>query len=355
MSGTVIPGMAALPLSVWGRPRARELPYPLNEPTCRLYARARHGLYRALRELAGSGEILVPAFHHGSEIEAFERAGLSCRFYDALTPDEAQLEAMLTPDTRAFHLVHFIGFPQDSARWRRWCDEHGLLLVEDAAQAWLATHPDGSPVGAHGDVTVFCLYKTFGFPDGAALVTRQPTNGAVPGGPSGVLSLGMEHALWLASRTRAVAWVSDHREPQVGTVESMMGLGTPTAPCAATLAALPRIVDAGVAAERRANYRRYLELVPELVAAPFAELPDGASPFTFPAVFPGKPRALESLRRHRVRALDFWTTPHPSLSVGEAPEATELRCTVVGLPVHQELRPGDVDRVAAAARATLAE
>ena len=347
--------MAPLPLTVWARSPARELPFPLGEPGCRLFSRARHALYRALGELVEpGGEILVPAFHHGSEIEAFERAGLACRFYDSLVPDQAELEALLTSNTRALHLVHYLGFPQDARRWRRWCDERGLLLVEDAAQSWLAADANGRPVGSDGDIAVFCLYKTFGLPDGAALLTKRPTNGTVPRGRRGIYWMGMEHALWLATLTRAAAWLSDWWTPRMGTIEYTVGLGEPRQPTAGTLAALPRIVDPGAAAARRANYRRYLELVPELVAEPFAELPAGASPFMFPAVFQDKPKALERLRRRRVRALSFWSAAHPTLPTRAFPRSMELRRTVVGLPVHQELRPGDIERVAEAVRATLA-
>ena len=353
---TVISALAPLPPSVWLRRPADRLPFPLSEPGCRLFERARHALFRALTDLVEpGGEILAPAFHHGSEIEAFERAGLVCRFYEAtdtLAPDEAELESLLTERTRVLHLVHYLGFPQDAARWRRWCDERGLLLVEDAAQAWLST-VGGEPVGRTGDLAVWCLYKTFGLPDGAALLARTPTNGALAGAKRGLFRLGLEHALWLATRTRSAAWVSDRRAARLGTIEYTMGLGDPKPPSAGTLAVLQRVVDPGAAERRRANYRRYLELLPDLVASPFAELPDGASPFMFPAVFQDKPRALERLRWQRVRALNFWSAPHPSLPMERFPRTMELRRTVVGLPVHQELRPRDVDHVARVVRATL--
>jgi perosamine synthetase len=348
---TIVAAMAPLPPTVWLRAGARQMPFPLDQPGCRLFSRARHGLHRALVELVPSGgEVLVPAYHHGSEVEAVGRAGLAPVFYEGgprLEPDEDELEALLTPRTRALHLVHCLGLPQDARRWRRWCDERGLLLVEDAAQAWLATD-DGRPVGAQGDISIWCLYKTFGLADGAALLTRQPTNGVIPGSGRGLFWAGMEHVLWLATRTRSVAWAADRRAPRIGTIEYTIGLGEPAAPTRATLAALPRVVDPSAAEIRRANYRRCLELLPERVAAPFADLPDGASPFMFPAVFQDKPKALEHLRWARIRALNFWTAPHPSLPRASFPRAMELRRTVVGPPVHQELRRGDVERVAKA-------
>src|SRR5215210_559569 len=83
-------------------------------------------------------EILVPAYHHGSGVEALIRAGLVCRFYDAgrFEPDANELEALLNTRIRALFRIHYLGLPQDAARWRAWCDERNLLLIEVAAPAW---------------------------------------------------------------------------------------------------------------------------------------------------------------------------------------------------------------------------
>ncbi|MGH2982051.1 MAG: DegT/DnrJ/EryC1/StrS family aminotransferase, partial [Solirubrobacterales bacterium] len=94
--------------------------------------------------------MLVPAYHHGSDVGALVEAGLRCRFYDAgerLEPDPAELEGLLGGRTRALYLIHHLGFAQDAPRWRRWCDERGLLLIEDAAMAWPA-ELDGRPLGS---------------------------------------------------------------------------------------------------------------------------------------------------------------------------------------------------------------
>ncbi len=358
MSSTILTPLATLPPLVWARRPARRLPFPLGEPGCRLLARARQGLWLGVRA-AGLGpgdEVLVPAYHHGSEVEAFLRAGLECRFYEAtesLAPDERELEALLGPRTRALHLIHYLGFPQDAARWRRWCDERDLLLIEDAAQAWLAS-AGGRPVGSSGDVTVFCLYKTFGLPDGAALVTRAPANGAVRRRRLGLISLGLEHGLWLVSRSRTLATLAERRHPRAYVPERDMALGDVAGPSAATAAVLARVVDPDAAEARRRNYRRLLELLPGRAEPAFAELPAGASPFVFPLVAEGKAQALRLLRSRRVRAIDLWASPHPSLPAERFPHAARLRATLVGLPVHQELRPGDVERVAAEALAAVA-
>jgi CelD/BcsL family acetyltransferase involved in cellulose biosynthesis len=51
-----------------------------------------------------------------------------------------------------------------------------------------------------------------------------------------------------------------------------------------------------------------------------------------------------------VRALDLWPVPHPLVAQREFPHSSSWRDRVVGLPVHQELRPVDIERIADAAR-----
>ncbi|MDQ3867315.1 MAG: DegT/DnrJ/EryC1/StrS family aminotransferase, partial [Actinomycetota bacterium] len=187
-----------LPPAAWLRSRREQLPFPLANDGTALYSRARHAIARGVRALGlvPGDEVLVPAYHHGSEVEALVRSQLVPRFYDgtALAPDEEELRRALSPRTRALYLVHTLGVPQDVARWRGWADDHGLLLVEDAAQAWLADDPDGRPVGAAADLAVFCLYKTIGLPDGAALVLRGSAAPSPPASGVGAAAAAKRHA-----------------------------------------------------------------------------------------------------------------------------------------------------------------
>jgi dTDP-4-amino-4,6-dideoxygalactose transaminase/CelD/BcsL family acetyltransferase involved in cellulose biosynthesis len=333
------------------------LPFPLGSPRCRLYARARHGLWHGLRALGvGEGdEVLMPAWHHGSEVEAVVAVGGRPRFYDVgedLAPDAAELDRLVGPRTRALHLTHFLGLPQDVVRWRAWCDERGLLLVEDAAQAWLAAR-SGAPVGVHADLAVFCLYKTFGLPDGAAAITRAavalPPGGPGPRGNAGQVR---RHALWLASRWSAAGAAVRAAQARRGEYDPGrdFALGDPAAgPAAATLRLISRVAYLDAAARRRANYRRLAEALGEAVPAPFDRLPPGASPFALAVAAQDRAGLLARLRAAGVEPLDLWSVPHPALPAGEHPGAARRRATTVALPVHQELRPDDLERIAAAA------
>jgi dTDP-4-amino-4,6-dideoxygalactose transaminase len=345
-----------LPLGVYLRRPRRPLPYPLDEPNCRIFPWGRVAIYHGVRALGlGPGDqVLAPAYHHGSEIEALLRAGLGVRFYECderLRPDEAQLASLLAPEVRALHLTHYLGFPQDCARWRRWCDERGLLLIEDAAQAWLSTD-EGVPVGKLGDVAIFCLYKTVGISEGAALVGSAPPEAPALDPRWGVIEMGRRHANWLAERSRlANALTTPLRRSKGFTIEREVDLGDAGAGIWRLIPLLlPRICDPDIAARRRANYQFLLEGLREHVPEPFAELPAGASPFAFPIETDRKRALLERLAADGVYALDLWSTPHPSLEVDRFPDARRRRQRTVGLPVHQELGRNHLERMLTAVR-----
>ena len=85
----------------------------------------------------------------------------------------AGVRRCLTPRTRAVLLVHLYGYATELQLWRRFCDESGVLLVEDCAQAHLASS-DGVRAGAAGAVGAFSFYPTKNLGaagDGGALTT----------------------------------------------------------------------------------------------------------------------------------------------------------------------------------------
>jgi dTDP-4-amino-4,6-dideoxygalactose transaminase len=281
-------------------------------------------------------------------VQALVEAGLRCRFYEAtasLAPDQDELDSLLGPRVRALHLVHYLGFPQDAPRWRNWCDERGLLLIEDAAQSWLASW-EGRPVGSFGDLAIFCVYKSFGVPDGALLVSSRPAG--APGGQqrSGVREVLARHRQWL-QQFAGRPLPPEPVEPYDPALDFAMGdLDAPPYGLSVTL--LPKVLRMQAAPTRRRNYRYLLERLPGTAAPPFGHLPEGAVPFVFPVASADKAGLLRRLRGHGIGALDFWSVPHPSLPAEQFPRASALRASVVGLPVHQELRQASLRRMVTA-------
>jgi CelD/BcsL family acetyltransferase involved in cellulose biosynthesis len=357
-----------LPPSVYVRRPRESLPFPLEEESCEIFVNARHGLLHGARALGleRGDEVLMPAYHHGTEVEALIAAGVVCRFYDAtesLEPDEAVLDGLLTERTRALYVIHYYGFPQDCARWRAWCDDRGLLLLEDAAQAWLATS-GGVPVGTAGDLAIFCLYKSVGIPDGGAVVSRVPVRAAETGGRKGVAPAANLHAAWLAARSRTAAEVrhalpgaprrpastSVAVETDAARAEHIFGLVDDGAPASSVSRFLVRrLADPRVALRRRANFELLLAGLDGRVPDAFAHVPDGASPLVFPFETDDVEGTVERFWRAGVEAAPFWTALHPALPIDDFPNALAWRRRFVALPVHQELRAGDIERIAAAA------
>jgi len=294
-------------------------------------------------------EVLVPAYHHGSEVEALVRRGACCRFYEAnptLEPDPDELETLLSERTRALLVIHYLGFSQDARRWRRWCEDRGMVLIEDVAQGWPGT-VGGRPLGSEGHMSIFCLYKTFGLPDGAALLVESPGSGAARGAKLGTALLARRHLAWIRSRSTAVAralpWTpapADHPDEELALGDPSLGASR------ATTFVLPRVFDPDVAERRRANYSFLLHRLGNWVPTPFDALPNGASPFLFPVRAERKDHLLARLAEANIRAVGLWSFAHPLLPEDRFPGAA-LRRTIVGLPVHQELRNEDLERISA--------
>ena len=77
--------------------------------------------------------------------------------------------------TKALVLVHLYGQVRDMDAWSSLCDEHGIVLIEDCAQAHLARWR-GRVAGAFGRAGAYSFYptKNLGAPgDGGMLVTQD--------------------------------------------------------------------------------------------------------------------------------------------------------------------------------------
>jgi dTDP-4-amino-4,6-dideoxygalactose transaminase len=138
------------------------------------------GLTIALRA-AGIGqgdEVITTPFTFYATAEAILQAGARPLFVDidpdTLNIDAAKIEAAITARTKAIMPVDLFGLPADADAVAAIAASHGLLVVEDACQAWGATHR-GRRAGSLGDLAVFSFFPTKnlgGFGDGG-LVTGQ--------------------------------------------------------------------------------------------------------------------------------------------------------------------------------------
>ncbi len=128
----------------------------------------------------GSGdEVLVPAHTFIATWLAVLHAGASPVAVDADSDtcniDPGRIETAVTSRTRAIIAVHLYGQPAHMDAIRAIASRHGLLVIEDAAQAHGATW-NGRRVGSLGDAAAFSFYpaKNLGaFGDGGAVVSSD--------------------------------------------------------------------------------------------------------------------------------------------------------------------------------------
>jgi len=129
----------------------------------------------------GAGdEVIVPAFTFVATALGVSLAGARPVLVDVCPEtgliDAAEVAAAITPRTKAIIPVHIFGqcAPMTPILELAW--EHGLIVIEDAAQAHGATH-FGHRAGSLGDMACFSFYpsKNLGaYGDGGAVTTSSP-------------------------------------------------------------------------------------------------------------------------------------------------------------------------------------
>ena len=91
--------------------------------------------------------------------------------------DPAEIEALITPRTRAIVMVHWGGNPCDIGRIAAIAEQRGIKVIEDAAHALGSTYR-GLPIGRHSDFVAFSFQaiKHVTSVDGGCLVCRDPAD-----------------------------------------------------------------------------------------------------------------------------------------------------------------------------------
>jgi dTDP-4-amino-4,6-dideoxygalactose transaminase len=126
---------------------------------------------------AAGDEVMVPSLNFVAAANAIAHTGAEPLFCDIVGPDElnlnpADLEAAVTPKTKAVVVLHYAGFPCAMDAVNELAERRGLAVVEDAAHAPGATSR-GRGCGTLGDVGCFSFFANKNLPlgEGGMIVT----------------------------------------------------------------------------------------------------------------------------------------------------------------------------------------
>lgn len=115
----------------------------------------------AALDIGPGDEVILPTFTIISCAAAIVRAGATPVLVDSdpvtWNMDVAQVEARITPRTKAIMIVHIYGLPTDVGPVLAIAERHGLKVIEDAAQMHGQTWRE-RPCGSFGDLSTFSFY-----------------------------------------------------------------------------------------------------------------------------------------------------------------------------------------------------
>lgn len=138
------------------------------------------GLYVCLKafDIGPGDEVIVPSLTFVATINAVIMAGATPVLADVnnttFNMDIEQVKPLIGPRTKALMPVDLYGQACDLDAYRALADQHGLYLIEDAAQA-VGTVYKGQHVGGTSDVTCFSFFgnKTMTTGQGGMLTTNN--------------------------------------------------------------------------------------------------------------------------------------------------------------------------------------
>jgi len=290
--------------------------------------------------LGPGDEVLVPANTFIATALGVLRAGVTPVLVDCdefFLMDPKQVEARITPHTRALLPVHLFGQMADMAALRTVAANRGLALLEDAAQSQGARQL-GRASGSLGDAAATSFYpgKNLGaYGDGGAVLTPSDE---------------------IASHIRKLRnWGSERKyyHPELGFNSRL-----DTLQAVVLTAKLQRLADWNEA--RRHAAARYDELL--------ADLPGVETPRTFPGNehvwhlyvvrVPQRDEVLSTLNAEGIGAGIHYPTPlhlhgalrHLGYRDGDFPVAERAAREILSLPLDPHITPQQQERVAATLR-----
>ncbi|MFZ1701135.1 MAG: DegT/DnrJ/EryC1/StrS family aminotransferase [Pyrinomonadaceae bacterium] len=130
-------------------------------------------------DIGPGDEVITTPYSFFATVSAITRLGATPVFVDidpvTYNIDISQIEAKITPQTRAIEPVHLYGQCADMAALKEIGKKHGIPIVEDAAQA-IGAEENGVRCGGLGEIGCFSFYPSKnlgGMGDGGFVTTND--------------------------------------------------------------------------------------------------------------------------------------------------------------------------------------
>ncbi|MCE2786942.1 MAG: dTDP-4-amino-4,6-dideoxygalactose transaminase [Bacteroidota bacterium] len=108
-------------------------------------------------------EVIAPSYTFVSTVNAFVLRGAKIVFCDSQAGhpnmDAGKIRTLITKKTKAIVPVHYAGMACDMDEIMSVANEHGIFVVEDAAQA-IDSYYKGKPLGSIGHLAAFSFHET---------------------------------------------------------------------------------------------------------------------------------------------------------------------------------------------------
>ncbi|MFH1638901.1 MAG: hypothetical protein ABIB93_01105 [Chloroflexota bacterium] len=297
-------------------------------------------------------KIYIPDYFCEISLTPLRKAGFDLCFYRIapnFEPDIAHLRKLKerhgTPDVLLF--VHYFGFPQNILDTQNWCEENGVVIVEDAAHSLIPI----PGIGDNGNPVFYTPWKFINIPAGAFLVLPELSDyiETEPSEKNGHVSFPLKWVLRqevcsISQRIRLPlhqlrgASVKGHdvSEPIVAPESSLCS------PFSINLLGKYEKDIKDVCLKRKRNYR----LIDEVFLDPnfkqyriFKDVPVSFAPYVYPFRIPAKHSVnlMINLNKKGIPASP-WSDLSPEVKNSEEyPLSNDLRKEIVTLPIHQDL------------------
>jgi dTDP-4-amino-4,6-dideoxygalactose transaminase len=285
-------------------------------------------------------------------------ASANCFIFEGATPvftdvdprtwnlDPVAVEAAITERTKAVVTVDMFGYPCELDEIRAICERHGLVLIEDAAEA-LGAEYKGRPIGSQGPSGVFGFYpnKQLATGEGGVVFTHSEQEWQLV---RSLRNQGREYAGGAWFHHVRVGW--NYRWTDV---QAAIGIGQ--------LEKLDRLLEL-----RSQAARRYGELLAdtdvELFCADDAD--HKRSWFVYVVALPAavdRARVMAELRAQGIGTAEYVPCVHLQpymretygFAEGVCPVAEGIASRTLALPFYPQIAPEDQERVVETLRAAL--